>query len=79
MQLTPATAKSLGVSNAFDPVQNIEGGVKYLAQLFRQFGSWPLAIAAYNAGPGNVAKYGMAALRVPGADPLYVQKVLGGG
>jgi hypothetical protein len=57
MQVMPATAKELGV-NIDDPFQNIEGGVKYYAKLLRQFGDPILAVAAYNAGPGNVRKAG---------------------
>lgn len=58
MQLMPATAGDLGVKNAFDAHQNIEGGVKYLAQLLKQFkGDVSLATAAYNAGPNAVKKY----------------------
>lgn len=58
MQLMPGTARDMGVANAWDPAQNIEGGVKYLAWLQRQFRSRDHVIAAYNAGHGNVKKYG---------------------
>lgn len=56
-QLMPETARVLGV-DANDPYQNLEGGARYLAMQFRQFGSWKLALAAYNAGPDAVKKYG---------------------
>jgi hypothetical protein len=57
MQLTPATARMLGVSNSFDPQQNIEAGVKYLKYLKDLYKDDRLALAAYNAGPGAVDKY----------------------
>jgi soluble lytic murein transglycosylase-like protein len=55
-QLMPDTARLLGVDPR-DPVQNLEGGARYLKQQFTKFGNWPHALAAYNAGPGAVEKY----------------------
>ena len=57
MQFMPATAAGLGV-NPLDPTSAIDGAAKYLSQLTRQFGSTDLALAAYNAGPGTVTRYG---------------------
>jgi soluble lytic murein transglycosylase-like protein len=56
-QLMPDTARLLGVDPR-DPRQNLEGGARYLAEQYRKFGTWRLALAAYNAGPGAVEKHG---------------------
>lgn len=74
MQLMPATARSVGVYDPFDPAQNIMGGARYLRKLYDRFGTLRLAVAAYNAGPGNVRKH-------KGVPPFketrrYVQAVL---
>lgn len=59
MQLMPATAKALGVTDPFDARSNIMGGAKYIAEKLKKYdGDIELALAAYNAGSGNVAKYG---------------------
>ena len=73
-QLMPFTAKKLGV-DPHDPAENLDGGARYLSQQYRTFGSWPLALAAYNAGPQAVRKYG-------GVPPYkettnYVRKIWG--
>lgn len=75
MQLMPATAADLGVKDPFDPAQNIEAGAKYLGFLRKHFGSDELALAAYNAGPGRVARVG----GVPDFPETraYIQSVLG--
>lgn len=75
MQLMPEVAKSLGVTNSFDPAQNIAGGTRHLALLIRKYdGNLRFALAAYNAGSGAVEQYG-------GIPPYretqdYVRKVL---
>jgi hypothetical protein len=58
MQLMPKTAASLGVTNVWDPAQNIDAGTRYLAQAIKTNNSIPLGLAAYNAGQGNVNKAG---------------------
>ncbi len=75
MQLMPETAAELGVTNAYDPAQNVSGGTRYLRQLLDRFsGNTRLAVAAYNAGPAAVEKYGDVP---PYAETRnYVQNVL---
>jgi hypothetical protein len=72
MQLMPDTARAMGVTNPSDPYQNIEGGLKYLKQQYDQFGSWPLALRAYNAGPGRVRE----SFRYPETN-AYVAEIMG--
>jgi cell wall-associated NlpC family hydrolase len=76
MQLMPSTAAGLGVTDPFDPKQNLMGGAKFLRQLLDRFGGDPSkALAGYNAGPGAVEKYG----GIPPYEETqaYVPKVLG--
>ncbi len=74
MQLMPETAERLGVRNPYQPADNIQGGVKYLSNLLRQFGSLRLAAAAYNAGEKAVSRFG----DIPPYDETrtYVKNVL---
>ncbi len=76
MQLMPSTAAALGVDNAFDARSNIMGGAKYLAQKLQQYnGDIDLTLAAYNAGSGNVERYG----GVPPFDETinYIRRIKG--
>ena len=89
-QLMPATARSLGVETSphdqrFDPDKNARGAARYLRQLHRRFGSWDLALAAYNAGQGRVssklrqsggASFHDIAPLLPAETRMYVPKVI---
>jgi soluble lytic murein transglycosylase-like protein len=76
MQLMPATAKDMFVSDAWDPAQNIEGGARYLRILANQYGGDPVqALAAYNAGPDAVRRAGGAVPNIPETRE-YVRKVV---
>jgi soluble lytic murein transglycosylase-like protein len=83
MQLMPATAAGLGVTNLTDPTQNITGGLTYDLQMLSMFGGdWQAALAAYNWGPGNVQKaqaaYGSDWFsHAPSVTQAYVTKILG--
>lgn len=75
MQLTDTTAVEVGVTDVFDPEENIMGGAKYLRQMLNRFGDIRTALAAYNAGPGTVKKHG-------GVPPYqetqnYINKIMG--
>jgi len=85
MQLMPGTARELGVNDSYSPGQNLQGGANYLARMLSKYdGNLDLALAAYNAGPGNVEKAGNQIPNFP-ETRRYVQAVgqrfrdLGGG
>jgi soluble lytic murein transglycosylase-like protein len=71
-QLTPDTARFLGVSDPFDPASGVEGGARYLGAQLRRFGDVRLALAAYNAGPGAVR----GGVPRNGETEFYVEKVM---
>lgn len=81
MQLMPDTARELGVSNAYDIQQNVDGGTKYLSELLNKYGNVKeLALAAYNAGPGTLANKGVNNVqnisKLPSETRNYVYKVM---
>jgi len=85
MQLMDDTARGLGVTNSFDPVQNIDGGTRFLSYLLRKYeGNVSTALAAYNAGPGRVDRLGikndqdvaMNLEKLPSETQNYIRKVL---
>lgn len=85
MQLMDATAQGLGVTNSFDPAQNIDGGTRFLSYLLRKYdGSAPVALAAYNAGPGRLDQLGISSEQeladkygnLPQETQNYIRKVL---
>jgi hypothetical protein len=71
-QLMPGTARGLGVTEIFDPQQNLDGGATYISRQIHNFGRIDLALAAYNAGPGAIARLGA----VPDSKQGYVRKIL---
>lgn len=74
-QLMPGTAAGLGVTDPFDPAQNLRGGAKYLAQMLEKFGDARLALAAYNAGPNRVIQAGNQVPNIPETQ-RYVEKIM---
>jgi soluble lytic murein transglycosylase-like protein len=75
MQLMPMTARELGV-NPFVPEQNVEGGVRYFAQLMKRFGGLEMALVAYNGGPGYALRFARGQAALYGETRDYVRKVL---
>lgn len=77
MQLMPDTARGLGVTNSYDPVQNIHGGTRYLRQMLeKNGGNYQWALAAYNAGPEHPAVRARNWDALPQETKEYVPKVL---
>lgn len=76
MQLMPATAETLGVSNPFDPAENATAGARFLGRLIARYGDVGTALAAYNWGPGNVQRALDAGRAWPAQVQTYVRRVL---
>lgn len=81
MQLMPATAASLGVTDPYDPVQNLYAGARYLKGLINRYGDLRLALAAYNSGPGTLSRLGVTDWdrdqdRLPAETRVYVPRVM---
>jgi soluble lytic murein transglycosylase-like protein len=76
MQLMPGTAKDMGVTDPFNPQQNVAGGTKYLQQLFEKYGNWREALAAYNWGPRNYDEAKAVGKPLPAETRAYVAKVM---
>ena len=74
-QLMPRTAGELGVFDRFNPVSNVDGGARYLKTMLNRYRSVPMALAAYNAGPGSVDRAG--GIPANSETPVYVSRVLG--
>lgn len=75
-QLLAGTASEVGVTNRLDPEQSIFGGARYLSRMFDRFGDWRLALAAYNWGPGNVAKVNGDFSKLPPSVKRYATEIL---
>ena len=74
-QFMPYTARGFGITNPFDPAQSTFGAALYLRDLYKRFGSWDLALAAYNAGPGAVEAAGNRIPNIPETQQ-YVHSIL---
>ena len=77
MQLMPSTARGLGVSDSFDPEQNVMAGTRFLKDMLRRYGNVDDALAAYNWGPGNVDRHGSESAALPRETRNYLAKVKG--
>jgi len=75
MQLMPATAAALGV-DPYNEDQNIDGGIRYLRQMYRTFGDWKTAVAAYNAGPGTMRQVLQGRKPLPGETASHVLAIM---